>query len=205
MLNKQFIKKQFLKEWDFYLNTTSIDYNKTPIFYKIHLDLTQEEFEKYIKNFYELIINDNNFGYNILDKMFTFKEIEFFRIEFKDKIYLQKNYRSANLWINFFLQDKNFTINELLDFNKGENTQVFSKKFTKNYSELIIDDQILYFQHRNWGLDRMAKDKGNPHTQTEGWGKLKKQLEKLNPNILFIRDGSMINKSLGSIQDKQYY
>ena len=61
MINKQFISKQFKKEWNYYIENNSIDYIKTPLFYKLHLDLSKEEFEKYIKNFYEMIQNDKIF------------------------------------------------------------------------------------------------------------------------------------------------
>ena len=57
MINKAFIKQQFLKEWDYYLNRGYVDFNSSPLFYKIHLDLSKEEFEIYIRNFYKLKIN----------------------------------------------------------------------------------------------------------------------------------------------------
>lgn len=205
MVNKQFISKQFKKEWNYYIENNSIDYIKTPLFYKLHLDLSKEEFEKYIKNFYEMIQNDNIFGYNILDKMFHFKEIELFKLEYKGKIYRQKDYKNAIAWIKHFLQDNNFSIQEILNFNKDEDVKVFSSEFIKDYSKLSIQDKIIYFQHRNWGVDKMTKDKGNPHTKTEGWGKLKEKLEKLNSNIIFNPDGSRLSKFLGSARDSQYY
>lgn len=205
MINKVFIKKQFLKEWNYYINNGSIDYIKTPLFYKINLNLPKSEFEIYIKNFHKWVKNNDIFGYNILDKMFHFKEIELFKIKYKNKEYHQKDYKSAITWIKSFLQDNNFTINELLDSNKKFDFKVFSLDFIKDYSKLEIDNQILYFQHRNWGVDKMTKDKGNPKNKTEGWGKLKEKLENLNSNIIFTHNGSKINKFLGSARDSQYY
>jgi hypothetical protein len=204
-IDKKFIQKQFYKEWDFYINHQKVDYNLTPLFYKIKLNLTDLEFQNYIKNFYEWVKNDNIFGYNILDKMFNFKEIELFKIEYKNKTYPQKDYKNAISWIKDFIQDNNFTIEELLNFNEEEDIKVFSLDFIKDYSKLNIQGKTIYFQHRNWGVDRMTKDKGNPYSKTEGWGKLKEKMEKLNPSIIFKPDGSKINKFLGSARNSQYY
>ena len=51
----------------------------------------------------------------------------------------------------------------------------------------------------------MTKDKGNPTTKTEGWGKLKEKLEMLNSGVIFTPNGSQLNKFLGSARDSQYY
>ncbi len=205
MINKKFLKKQFLKEWDYYVNNRSLDYKKTPLFYKINLDLSSSEFEVYIKNFYKWVQDDNISGYNMLDKMFHFKEIELFKIKYNNKNYPQKDHNSAITWIKRFLQDNNFTINELLSSNKNFNFKVFSLEYVKDYSKLEIENQTLYFQHRNWGLDKMTKDKGNQTAKTEGWGKLEEKLEILNLDIIFTPDGNQLNKFLGSARDSQYY
>ena len=145
MINKKFIKTQFLKEWDYYINSRSLDYTKTPLLYKINLDLSSSEFEVYIKNFFKWVQEDNIFGYNILDKMFHFKEIELFKIKYKDKTYPQKDHNSAITWIKHFLQDNNFTVDELLSSNKKYNFKVFSLEYVKDYSKLKIEPELNTF------------------------------------------------------------
>lgn len=199
MLNKEFIKKTFLKELDFYSQNSKVDYLTTPLLYKIHLDLDEPTFIKYLKNFHHWILKENDFGYLMLDKMFTFKEVPFFKIQFKDKTYRQKDYSSAIAWIKHFLQDDNFTSEELLKF------QGFTLTNTENYSKLEINGTPIFFQHRWWGLDHMNKDKANQNAQRTGWGRLKTSLEELNPNIIFTEDGSEMRKMLNNTRNNQYY
>lgn len=199
MLNKEFIKKTFLKELDFYSQNSKVDYLTTPLLYKIHLDLDEPTFIKYLKNFHHWILEENDFGYLMLDKMFTFKEVPFFKIQFKGKTYRQKDYSSAIAWIKHFLQDGNFTSEELLKF------QGFTLTNTENYSKLEINDTPIFFQHRWWGLDHMNKDKANQNAQRTGWGRLKTSLEELNPNITFTEDGSEMRKMLNNTRNNQYY
>lgn len=199
MVNKDFIKKTFFKELDYYSKSCKVDYNQTPLFYKLHLDLDEPTFIQYLRNFKKWLEEDNEFGYLMLDKMFTFKEVEFFKVKFKGKEYRQINYSSAIAWINDFLQDGGFTIEELTSFPE------FTLSDSKNLSQLNIQDTPVFFQHRGWGLDHMNKDKANPTTQTSGWGKLKEKLEKLNPDIIFLADGSEMRKMLNNTRNNQYY
>ena len=205
MINRKWLKTTFLKEFDYYLNSKGkIDFNKTPLLHKISVGLDEDDTKKYIKNFHEWVLENNDFGYNMLDKMFDFRTIEQFKIAFNQKEYRQIDYKTPLGWFNTFLQDNNFTIKELLLYNKTQNTTVFSTQFFKNTSELIIEDKTLYFQHRNFGLDRMNKDINNPETEKSGWGKLKEKLEMLNSNITLAPDGSILKKKLKSIEYEQY-
>ena len=205
MINREFIKTTFLKEFNYYLkNKGMVEFDTTPLLHKISMDLDEKDTKKYIKNFHKWVLENNDFGYNMLDKMFNFRTIEQFKIIFNQKEYRQVEYKTPIFWFNTFLQDNNFTIKELLLFNQTQKTTVFSTQFFKNTSELIIEDKTLYFQHRNFGLDSMSKDINNPLTKTEGWGKLKGKLELLNSNIIFQHDGSKTKKRLKSIKYEQY-
>jgi hypothetical protein len=203
MVNKEFIKTTFLKEFDYYLNNRKeIGPHTTPLLHKISMGLNEDDVKNYIKNFHKWVLDENDFGYNMLDKMFDIKEIPLFKIKYNGKEYTHDVGDSPQKWFKHFIQDNNFTIDELINFSIKFNTKksqnTFSKSDGNNYTPLTIENQILYFQNRHFGLDKMNKDRLNPNGKQEGWGLLQKTLKELNPKIEFIKDGYKIIKKLGN-------
>ena len=190
MINKKFIKEIFESELDIYVgDSNKLNYKTTPLLCKLSLD-SGGDFDRYVKNFKKWIEEDN--------KMFTFKEVELFTIEYNGKTYNQWEYTTAINFAKTFIQDNNFKIEELLGCGDG----VFSNTFQKNYSVLNIDGVEVWFQHRVWGLDKMREERNN-NIKSSGSEKLRKGLEKLNPNIKLTYKGLSIQKKIGTFKDTQ--
>lgn len=211
MVNKEQIKQFFLEEYNTFQSSGKIDRQSTPILFKLGYEMDSITLEKYIKNLKNWVDNDIEIGFVFLEKMFYYKEVEVYRIEYKDQIFKSKDYTSTMKWMKDFLENSKIPFSTLSKLNLESPTFAFNildLGIKTNPTELKLNRKSLYFQHRHWGLDKMNKKVDNPNRR-EGDGKLKEKLnllsELLNDNIMLKSDGFKVIKSLGKHEIKEFY
>lgn len=177
----------------------------TPIIYKLSKNTSN------IKNLVESIIQwislDIDLGIDLVRSTFDLKEIPQFKITYKNKSYHQKDYgiRGGTKWIKNFIQQSNIPSSIFLRLNTKD-TITFSKKRndfpdTTSPTKLDIQGEIIYFNHKHWGCDKLGKAIDNPNRKTEGDGilcdKIKLLSEYLGEEISIDFEGNLEVRSLG--------
>tara|TARA_R110000803_G_scaffold194976_1_gene258158 strand:+ start:315 stop:971 length:657 start_codon:yes stop_codon:yes gene_type:complete len=183
----------------------------TPIIYKIsRLNNNPEEFIIKLK---AGLSNSSDDTFTFISGLFNLKEVEKWKIIYNGKEYKQRNYTKSTTWIKEFIVDSQipFSILFKFDTDKSVTFSKLEKDMPKsgNIVPFKINKEDIYFQHRNWGLDKLNKALDNPMRKTEGDGKLAEKInqlsEYLGKSIQFEIDGILEKWELGKYKQEIFY